>query len=464
MPFSELIFIYLFLPIALILYHLWDNSTYKNLVLLLASLFFYAWAEPIYVFILLFTASIDIYLALAIQNKRNKSSFYLFLSLFMNLGLLIFFKYLPFLLGTLGLSNWIQGTNWWIPLGISFYTFKILSYQLDVYYEKIDAESSFLNFLTYAFLFQNIMAGPIVRYIDIHKQIQQRKFQFSQFIQGVQRFGMGLFKKVWIADVFANIAPQFINPQNENISILGLWYGVICFAFQIYFDFSGYSDMAIGLGKFFGLDFKENFQYPFIAKSTSEFWRRWHISLSYWFNDYVFLPLNLIFRQYGKLGLVSGITLTFLLSGFWHGAGWNYILWGTFFGITISIETLFLRKFLEKWSFLGHIYLIICIIFNMTLFYFIDLNQWILFMNKATNQNITFYNEFLLWSLQENVFLLLLAIVGSTPFFYILIQRLEKISVELSYTVMSLVAIGFIFWATTGLLNQTYKAFLYFQF
>ncbi len=465
MPFSELFFIYIFLPISLIFYHLWDKTTFKNIVLLITSFIFYAWAEPIYVLILFATASIDFLLAQKMQSNPTKSKFYLLTSLFINLGLLLSFKYLPFLLSILNASYLLQNTHWWVPLGISFYTFKILSYQFDVYYEKIDAETSYLNFLTYAFLFQNIMAGPIVRYIDVQEQIQNRKFNFLQFLEGIQRFGIGLFKKVWIADIFANLVNQFIIPQNENASILGLWSGAAFFAFQIYFDFSGYSDMALGIGKMFGLDFKENFNYPFISKSTSEFWRRWHISLSTWFNDYVFLPLNLNLRNYGKVGLVLGIIITFFLSGFWHGAGWNYIFWGTFFGITISFETLFLKKYLEKWAFLGHIYLIINIVFSMTLFYFTDLNQWFLFMSKVTDfYNVPLYNEFLLWALQENLFLILFAIIASTPIFQLFIQYLQKISKNTETTLTTSLAIILIFWSTTGLLNQTYKAFLYFQF
>ncbi len=465
MPFSELLFIYCFLPFTLILYYIGNSSTYKNLILLLASLLFYAWAEPIYVFIFMATASIDFFLAIAMQKNHSRAKFFLWISLFMNLGLLLSFKYLPFLLSIFNLSYLVTSNEWWVPLGLSFYTFKVLSYQIDVYYEKIDAETSYFHFLVYVFLFQNIMAGPITRYMDIQPQIAKRSFQIIQFLQGLQRFGIGLFKKVWIADVFASISTQFITPQNQYASILGLCFGVISFALQIYFDFSGYSDMAIGLGKCMGLDFKENFQYPFVAKSTSEFWRRWHISLSSWFNDYVFLPLNLHLRNYGKLGLVMSIVVTFSLSGFWHGAGWNYILWGTFFGLTISIEILFLKKYLDKWALLGHIYLLSAIILSMTLFYFTDINQWILFWYQATDFNhLPLYNEFLLWALQENLFLIILAVLASTPIFYQLIQRLERFSWKFTYAMMTLTALFFIFWATTGLVNQTYKAFLYFQF
>lgn len=465
MPFSELLFIYFFLPITLIIYHLWNQNTYQNIILLISSLFFYAWAEPIYVFILLITASIDFYLAQFIQSQPQKSRLFLWVSMLMNLGLLFSFKYLPFFLEIFQLSHLIDGTHWWVPLGISFYTFKVLSYQLDVYYEKIDAETSYLNFLTYLFLFQNILAGPIVRYIDVHEQILKRTFHFTQFLQGIQRFSMGLFKKVWIADIFASLTSQNLSNQNEHITILGLSFGILCFAFQIYYDFSAYSDMAIGLGKMFGLDFKENFHYPFIAKSTSEFWRRWHISLSSWFNDYVFLPLNLSLRKYGKLGLVMGIVLTFFLSGFWHGAGWNYILWGTFFGVTISLETLFLKKYLERWAFLGHIYLISCILFSMTLFYFTDLSQWWWFIHKITDfQNTPLWNEFLFWTIQENFFLIILAFFASTPIFSYVIHAIERWSKNWELTLMTILSLLFIFISTTGLLNQTYKAFLYFQF
>jgi len=465
MPFSELLFIYCFLPSCLILYYLWNNLTYQNFILLFSSLIFYAWAEPIYVWVLIVTASIDFLLALYMHQKPTSAKLFLFFSLLMNLGLLLSFKYLPFLLSIFELSHLINGTQWWVPVGISFYTFKVLSYQLDVYYEKIDPATSYLNFLTYVFLFQNILAGPIVRYIDIQEQIQHRTFQLSTFIQGIFRFSIGLFKKVWVADVFATIVSQYLSLQNEYLSTLGLWFGVICFAFQIYFDFSGYSDMAIGLGKMMGLNFKENFDYPLISKSTSEFWRRWHISLSSWFNDYVFLPLNLKLRNLGKLGLVLAIILTFFLSGFWHGAGWNYILWGTFFGITISLETLLIKKYLEKISLLGHIYLIGCIIFSMSLFYFTDLQKWSTFMYYATDfQNIPIYNEFLLWTLQENLFLIGFAILSSTPFFRWLITFLQHRIKGLLTFAMTATAILLIFISTTGLLNQTYKAFLYFQF
>lgn len=461
MLFSDLVFLYLFLPIVLLLYYAWSHALYQNLVLLFVSLAFYTYGEPMFIMGMLGLGAFHYMLSHGMVRYRSQARLYLWAGVLVDIGLLFGFKYFSWFTGL-----WKQDgvSAVWSPLGISFVTFKMLSYHLDVYYEKVAPCKSLLNFMNYVMLFQNVLAGPIVRYADIEEELSRRSLTYAHIGKGLLRLGVGLFKKVWIADVASGIVLQFTEVGSENASLLGNWYAMLAFAFQIYFDFSGYSDMAIGLGYLFGFTFKENFRYPFISKSTSEFWRRWHISLSTWFNDYVFLPLRLELRGWGKMGLVLSIIITFGLSGLWHGPSMNYVLWGLFFGLTISIETLLLnRLFLKIPALFQHIYFIICIIFSMSLFYFTDIHKWLNFIELSLNMGIiSVWNDYLIWSIQEHIVWLFLCFVLSLPMYLWLEQYLMK---ERSYwAAQGVVGIVFLLFCTTGILNQSYQVFLYLKF
>lgn len=461
MLFSDLVFLYLFLPIALLLYYAWSHPLYQNLVLLIVSIVFYTYGEPMFIAGMLGLGAIHFMLSHGMVRYRSQARLLLWSGVLIDVGLLFGFKYFSWLSGI-----WTQEalSSVWSPLGLSFVTFKMLSYLLDVYYEKVDPCRSLLNFLNYTLLFQNVLAGPIVRYADIEEQLERRNLTYAHIGKGLFRLGVGLFKKVWIADVASGIVLQFTDVSSADVSLLGNWYAMLAFAFQIYFDFSGYSDMAIGLGYLFGFTFKENFQYPYISKSTSEFWRRWHISLSTWFNDYVFLPLHLGLRSWGKLGLVLSIILTFGLSGLWHGPSINYVLWGLFFGITISIETLFLnRLFLRIPAIFQHIYFIICILFSMSLFYFTDIHKWLNFIELSLYfRPVSLWNEYLFWSFQEHIVWLFLCFVLSLPMYLWIEQRLMKERVY--WGAQCVVGVFFLLFCTSGILNQSYQVFLYLKF
>ena len=348
MLFSSLAFLYLFLPLNIILYYLFKNKVYRNVVLILFSFVFYAWGQPLWVMLLLFSAAIDYFLARRIEKHSGKSSgkTILYLSVTFNIGLLVFLKYSGFLYENINalFSVSLEPPSYGLPLGISFYTFRSVSYLVDVYRKDVKAETSFPDFLMFLSLY-HLVAGPIVRYSEIPDQIKQRSFNIHQISSGITRFCIGLFKKVCIANIAGDFVAQYMGGDTHQLTTELSWFGLIMFTIQIYFDFSGYSDMAIGLGRIFGFKYAENFNYPYISRSATEFWRRWHISLSCFFRDYLFTPLVLKFRNWGKSSAIIATLITFTICGLWHGPSWNYVLWGFYFGVLISLELLFLKKF-----------------------------------------------------------------------------------------------------------------------
>ena len=347
MVFSSITFLFYFLPIVLIIYYLIPNK-YKNIVLLISSFIFYFYGEPknIYIMILSILATYIFGILIDKYKKTKYSKIFLILSIFINIGLLIYFKYADFIIKNvnLWLSNKIDLIHVILPIGISFYTFQLISYIVDVYRGEAKVQKNIIKLATYISLFPQLIAGPIVRYTTIENQLENREYNMKNFSIGVRRFIIGLGKKVMIANVMGNLINIFL--VSDEKSVLFYWLYAIALMIQIYFDFSGYSDMAIGLGKMLGFDFPENFNYPYIATSITDFWRRWHISLSSWFRDYIYIPLG--GNRVSKLKWIRNIIIVWMLTGLWHGAEWNFVIWGLYFGVLLIIEKLFLLKWLQK--------------------------------------------------------------------------------------------------------------------
>ena len=366
MVFSKPIFLFGFLPIVLLLYYIAPRRL-RNTVLFAASLIFYAWGEPKLVLLMIATIVVDYCAGLIIERfseKKKASRAILVAALVINLGLLGIFKYANFMIesinalvgGNIGLLNIV------LPIGISFYTFQSLSYVIDVYKKVVPVERNILNFATYVTLFPQLIAGPIVQYKTIADELSERQESFALFSEGIWRFAVGLGKKVIIANQIGSVWTE-ISGSPESLTVGKAWIGALAFTFQIYFDFSGYSDMAIGLGKMFGFNFLENFNYPYISKSITEFWRRWHISLGTWFKEYVYIPLG--GNRKGLKRQIFNILVVWMLTGLWHGASWNFVVWGLYFGLILVLEKAFLLKIFAKIpAAFAHIYSILLIVFG----------------------------------------------------------------------------------------------------
>src|SRR5574344_774193 len=365
MLFSSITFLYYFLPLLLLIYFI-VGKKYKNLVLLIFSFLFFFYGEPKHIIILILSIVVNYIFGILIYKYRNKSKFILIISLIFNISLLVYFKYTNFIIENI--NNIFKGDisylNIVMPIGISFFTFQTLSYVIDVYRKDVKASYNLLNFATYVSLFPQLVAGPIVRYKDVNEELLIRKSNYSLFANGVERFSIGLAKKVLLANTLGEAA-KTISALPESTT-LGYILLAIFYTLQIYFDFSGYSDMAIGLGKMFGFNFKENFNYPLIAKSITDFWRRWHISLSSFFRDYIYIPLG--GNRVSKIKWIRNIFVVWFLTGLWHGASWNFILWGLYFAIILLIEKLLLQKFIDKHTIFGHIYSLILIVISFVIF------------------------------------------------------------------------------------------------
>ncbi|MBQ2581381.1 MAG: MBOAT family protein, partial [Ruminococcus sp.] len=377
MLFSSTVFLFLFLPAVLLLYYIAPRKA-RNLILFVFSLVFYAWGEPVYVFLMI-GSTIVAYITglLADKTKEGRKAWVpkvsLIVAVLWNMGLLLFYKYTDFFIinanNIFGFS--IKELKLVMPIGISFYSFQTLSYVIDVYRGDVKAQKNYLTLGTYVALFPQLIAGPIVRYKDVAQQLAQRKETLSQFAEGVKRFSIGLGKKVLLANSIGALFDAISNTPQSEMSVTASWLGIIAYTFQIFFDFSGYSDMAIGLGKMFGFDFLENFNYPYISDSITEFWRRWHMSLSSWFRDYVYIPLG--GNRKGKFRQCVNIMIVWFLTGFWHGANWNFMIWGVYFGIILLCEKLFLLGALKKIpKVIGHIYALILIVIGWGIFAYED--------------------------------------------------------------------------------------------
>lgn len=471
MVFSSLTFIYGFLPLTLLCYFLARSMNLKNAVLIVASLLFYAWGEPIWISLLLISSVTDYYHGLVIEKHRGKwqSKAGLISSLCVNLGLLAFFKYEGFFAANINalIGTQIPIHDFGLPIGISFYSFQTLSYVLDVYRGEVPAQKSMPKLLLYVSMFPQLVAGPIVRYQDIAEDIEDRKLSYENMSYGFNRFFIGLFKKVVVANTAAKMVDIFFEGGVSELTVVGAWIGTLAFALQIYFDFSGYSDMAIGMGKMLGFRFKENFNYPYISKSISEFWRRWHISLGSFFRDYVYIPLG-----GNRKHLIRNLFVVWFLTGLWHGASWNFVLWGVYFGILIALERWFLGKILEKLpSFVQLFYAFILVLIGWVFFYFTDLSHGIdvlktmFFLNGAS-----VFNAETRLHLLKYVYFIVFALVLSTPLLKNLMKRglarftkTDEIK-DFNHTLSPVLNLVILFVTTAFLVGNSFNPFLYFRF
>ena len=376
MVFNSIFFIFCFLPVFMLIYYLVPGKL-RNLLLFLGSLIFYAWGEPVYVILMLFSSIFNYYMGTELERlyyDDRKQKINLIFSIIINLAVLVFFKYYGFLLNTIGgiIGIHIPHPELSLPIGLSFYTFRNLSYLFDIYLSKVSAQRNFLTFAVYSTMFPYTSAGPIVRYTDIETQLKQRTINISKFGIGAELFVKGLAKKVLLADNLSVLYSSICG--HPQMSVFTSWLGILAYTMQLYFDFSGYSDMAIGLGKMLGFDFNKNFDYPYISTSVSEFWRRWHISLSSWFREYVYIPLG--GNRKGLVRQLFNIMVVWMLTGLWHGANWNFVLWGVYYGVLLMIEKLFLLKWLDKLpNWIGHIYSMFLVVIGWTIFAQTDIHQ-----------------------------------------------------------------------------------------
>ena len=466
MLFSSISFLYYFLPLVLIIYF-FTPEKYKNFTLFLTSMFFYFYGEPKYLWLLLLSCLINYFFGFLIytstESKIQKN--YLIISIILNISLLFYFKYTNFFISNLNslFGFDLSFINVYMPIGISFFTFQAMSYVIDVYRKDVPANKNFISFSTYVSLFPQLVAGPIVRYTTINNELKKRNHSFSLFALGTRRFLIGLAKKVVIANTIGELC--HLLAYSIEISVLSKWIEAISFTLQIYFDFSGYSDMAIGLGLIFGFKFLENFNYPYISKSITEFWRRWHISLSSWLRDYIYLPLG--GNRVPKIKWIRNIIIVWFLTGFWHGASYNFILWGLYFAFILIIEKLFLTNFLKKHKIFGLFYTIFFVIISFVIFN--GDNLTIPISNLKTMfglNNYPLYNKEIIYYLKSYKYILLLAFISSTPYPKIIIENFKKnrilnnlISfIEPIYLLLILILV------TTFLIDASFNPFLYFRF
>jgi len=468
MVFSSLLFLFYFLPVVLGLYYLAPRR-YKNLVLFVCSLFFYAWGEPIYIVLMLFSSVVDYTHGLLIEKYRGKNlaKWFVASSILINLGLLGFFKYADFFVlnlnALLGLK--VAAPNLPLPIGISFYTFQTMSYSIDVYRGEAPVQKSFISFAAYVTLFPQLIAGPIVRYQTIAHELDSRTESIDKFAQGIKRFAVGLGKKVLLANNIGLLWSQIRATAPTELTVLTAWLGIIAFAFQIYFDFSGYSDMAIGLGKMFGFTFLENFNYPYIAKSVTEFWRRWHISLGTWFRDYLYIPLG--GNRIGSLGVFRNLFIVWFVTGFWHGASWNFVLWGLYFGVLIALERLFLQRLLSQVpALVAHFYLIVVVCIGWVIFEFDSFGAGAGYLKVMLGLagNPWADTQFLYYLVSHGLLLLILGL-GATPLPNRIWEQLEaKLAKRRTEVLTPALYLLLILAATVYLVDASYNPFLYFRF
>ncbi len=464
MVFSSLTFLFLFLPLTLLFHYVTKNNTVRNLSLSLFSLIFYAWGEPIWVFLLLFSSFFDYGNGLLIEKFKGttKAKLILTLSIIGNLGILIAFKYGGFIWENINYFiplSFPKPTNT-LPIGISFYTFQTVSYTIDVYRGEVKAQKNVINFLMFVSLFHQLVAGPIVRYQTIETEMENRRFNWEDISSGVSRFCLGLFKKVIIANIAGELVNKYLETGFNDLSSAEAWFGIIMFSVQIYFDFSGYSDMAIGLGRMFGFHYDENFKHPYAAISVADFYRRWHISLGKFFRDYVYIPMG-----GNRKHQLLNIMVVWLLTGLWHGASWNFVLWGFYFGCFMIIEKLLENVLIKTPKIIRHFYTLFLIILSRSIFYFVDFSQLKLFIFKLFNSN-AYVKESFYSDLYEHIYWFILVILLCIPWDELFSEkhpvRLSANKVLLfSQPVLNLVLllISIVF-----LVDSTYNPFIYFRF
>lgn len=459
MLFSSITFIYYFLPALLITYFITPNK-YRNLVLLIFSLIFYFLGEPKYIVVLILSCVIN-YIFSKLIDKGKFRKLLLVLAIIYNVGQLLIFKYTDFFIDNI---NNIIGTDIpfmyiIMPIGISFFTFQALGYVVDVYNKKHKPAKNVLEFMTYVCLFPQLIAGPIVRYSDVGEELSNRTTSYSKFSEGIKRFVIGLSKKVLIANVLGEFAKQCVEQ-----TVLAAWLRPIAYTLQIYFDFSGYSDMAIGLGLMFGFRFLENFNYPLIASSITDFWRRWHISLSSWFRDYVYIPLG--GNRVNKLKWIRNIFIVWFLTGFWHGASWNFIIWGLYFGILLVIEKLLLKKYLNKTKIVKYIYTAVIVIISFLIFNSSTTGEIINSLKDMFFINdIPLVGKETFYYFRSNLVLFLVAVICATPLFRNVIGKLKETKYKKVIDVLEpIIYIALLTLCTAFLIDASFNPFLYFRF
>ena len=463
MLFTSISFLYYFLPTIIILYFITPKK-YRNYILLIFSIIFYMYGEPKYVILMLVEILVAYFGALLIDKYKSKEIF--LVTIIIHIGLLCVFKYTDLFIGTINsiFKTNISFLNIALPIGISFYTFQILSYVIDVYRGKVKVQKNILKLATYVSLFPQLIAGPIVRYETICDELDNRDETIEKFSLGVRRFIIGLAKKVLIANMLGELCTKF--SLVDERSVLFYWIFAISYMLQVYFDFSAYSDMAIGLGKMFGFTFLENFNYPFISKSITEFWRRWHISLSSWFKDYVYIPLG--GSRKGILKLVRNILIVWFLTGIWHGAAYNFILWGLFIGVFLVIEKLWLSKYISKLpKFLRNIYVLFIIMISFIMFNAGSINEAFFIIKGLFGLNKeVFINNYTIYYLKSYLIVLIIAIFGATPLFKNIIEKLKKSKClnKIINILEPIFLVILLLLVTAYLIDSSYNPFLYFRF
>lgn len=468
MLFSSIVFLFTFLPAVMLLYYLLPVR-FRNVILLLASLVFYAWGEPVYLFLMLLSILFNYFSGLDIarnlQDKRAAKRSLIF-NLIINLAVLGFFKYEGFVLDTLNgiLPVHISYHALPLPIGISFYTFQILSYIIDVYRGNVKVQTNLPNFALYVTMFPQLIAGPIVQYADVDEQLASREISRTKFGEGSMYFIRGLAKKVLLANTSGMIFTEVSGLAKDNIAVMTAWLGAFAYMFQIYFDFSGYSDMAIGLGKMFGFEFNMNFNYPYVSKSITEFWRRWHISLSSWFRDYVYIPLG--GNRVSKIKHIRNLLIVWFLTGLWHGAAWNFVAWGLYYGVILIIEKYLLSPVLDRLpDVVRHIYSIVLVVIGWVLFFSSSFGQaadYIRVMFGAGAHG--FADRESMYLLTSNLILWLILIFGSTPLVHFRYEHMLR-SKKWNTTIINSVVYAALFIVCIAyLVTETYNPFLYFRF
>ena len=465
MVFSSILFIFIFLPVLMVIYFFAPKGTGKNIVLFLGSIIFYAWGEPVYVVLMLFSAVFNYVMGLdidmALKNKQRAKKKLIF-TVVVNLFILCFFKYYGFLIDTFNgiFGTEITYTKLALPIGISFYTFQALSYIIDVYRGEVKCQKNFLKFAVYIAMFPQLIAGPIIKYKDISRQLGKRQITRKKFGQGVEFFIFGLSKKVLLANNLGLLYTQILALDDAKLSVLTAWMGIAAYTMQIYFDFSGYSDMAIGLGKMLGFNFPANFNYPYISKSITEFWRRWHISLSTWFREYLYIPLG--GNRVVPWKHIRNILVVWLLTGLWHGASWNFVFWGLYYGLFLLFEKYVMNKVLDRLpGFVRTLYTLVIVAIGWVFFSQTDMGEAFTYIgNMFGAAGGGFANSATLYFLKGNGILLIIGALVCRPapveFFRKKTKKHPTICIIL-LAVMFVLCIAF-------LVYDSYNPFLYFRF
>lgn len=458
MVFSSLIFLFLFLPTFLLCYFIPKKRKTKNIVLLIFSLLFYGYGEPIYVLLMILSIIVNYFIVLW-MDKSSKPKKWLIIDLVFNLGLLFFFKYTNFFLDNINnLFNLnIKFLSISLPIGISFYTFQILTYVIDVYKSKVPVQKSIINLGCYISAFPQLIAGPIVRYETVNKELNDRCEDIEGFATGIRRFIIGLFKKCVIANEMAYVADTLFGSSIASLGTIGMIVGGVAFTFQIYFDFSGYSDMAIGLGKMLGFNYLENFNYPYVARTITDFWRRWHISLSTFFRDYVYIPLG--GNRCKRVRHIFNLFVVWALTGLWHGASWNFVFWGLFYFILLVLEKFIFKKIDKLPDFLGHLYTFSLVTFGFIIFYFTDTSTLIEAIKTLFGAhglgNMMIFTHYQIFKL-KTIIIFVLSAFASTPIFKPIFDKKNKFS-DIYIIILFIISI-------ISILASSYNPFIYFRF